>query len=89
MLQEERPLELRISRLILTLLPRGLVFPDRNCRPGHRLQVCAAAAGPLRSPCRDSESAAGVASHWQALRLRVTVTSESESVRHFRVSEPC
>ena len=27
--QEERPLELRISRLILTLLPRGLVFLDR------------------------------------------------------------
>ena len=29
LLQEERPLELRISRLFLTLSPRGLVFPDR------------------------------------------------------------
>ena len=29
LLQEERPLKSRISRLILTLSPRGLVFPDR------------------------------------------------------------
>ena len=29
LLQEERPLESRISRLFLTLFPRGFVFPDR------------------------------------------------------------
>ena len=38
MLQEERPLESRVSRLILTLSSRGFVFPDRadtlDRRPG-------------------------------------------------------
>ena len=37
MLQEERPLASRISRLIPTLSPRGLVFPDRlNTLDRHR-----------------------------------------------------